>query len=219
MTDGGGNEGNLVRSSIAPLVVLGAALAAACATAPTGPDPAESAITAAGYSACIATLASDAFEGRKPGQAGEEKTLAYLERVDQLGGAGIARRGKPAGVRRLRHRRARVPLERLAGQLARARQGQRGLVRRHEHRIKTGVDSRDHPKGWVEDQVRDYIANRYHQPRDKYDPGWDVSGSVEDLRLLYAVGARVASESRWPTWYPSSEFGPVRERSRAAASR
>jgi Zn-dependent M28 family amino/carboxypeptidase len=85
--------------------------------------------------------------------------------------------------------------------------------------IKTGVDSRDHPKGWAEEQVRDYIANRYHKPGDKYDPGWDVSGSVEDLRLLYAVGARVASESRWPTWYPSSEFGPVRERSRAAALR
>ena len=32
-----------------------------------------------GFRESVATLASDAFEGRKPGQAGEERTLAWIE--------------------------------------------------------------------------------------------------------------------------------------------
>ena len=50
----------------------GAALADGAAHAAT-------AITDAGYRASIAMPASDAFEGRKPGQAGEQKTLDWLE--------------------------------------------------------------------------------------------------------------------------------------------
>ncbi len=56
---------------------LGAALAAA--SADTTPA-ASAAITETGYRAAIKTLASDEFEGRKPGQVGEAKTLAFLER-------------------------------------------------------------------------------------------------------------------------------------------
>ncbi|MCS6947223.1 MAG: M28 family metallopeptidase [Steroidobacteraceae bacterium] len=42
--------------------------------------PGRPAINAATYERHLATLASDEFEGRKPGSAGERKTLAYLER-------------------------------------------------------------------------------------------------------------------------------------------
>ena len=85
--------------------------------------------------------------------------------------------------------------------------------------IKSGVDSRDHPPGWAAAQEADFIANRYHKPADTYDPAWDVSGSLEDLELLYAVGRHVADERRWPQWYPSSEFRAARAASRAPASR
>jgi Zn-dependent M28 family amino/carboxypeptidase len=85
--------------------------------------------------------------------------------------------------------------------------------------VKSGIDSRDHPPGWAEEAVQDYIAHRYHKPADTYEPSWDVSGSLEDLALLYAVGRRVADETRWPAWYPSSEFRAAREASRGPASR
>jgi Zn-dependent M28 family amino/carboxypeptidase len=85
--------------------------------------------------------------------------------------------------------------------------------------VKSGIDSRDHPAGWAEAAVQDYIARRYHKPADTYEPSWDVSGSLEDLALLYAVGRRVADETRWPAWYPSSEFRAAREASRGPASR
>ena len=38
----------------------------------------------------------------------------------------------------------------------------------------------------------DYIANRYHQPGDAFDPKWNLSGMVQDLRLLYMVGSKLS---------------------------
>jgi hypothetical protein len=38
-----------------------------------------------------------------------------------------------------------------------------------------------------------------------------LSGAVEDLRLLVVVGYRVATEDRWPEWYPGTEFKAKRE--------
>ena len=77
----------------------------------------------------------------------------------------------------------------------------------------TGTESRAQPAGWGAEQVADYVAHRYHKPADAYDPAWDVSGSLEDLQLLYAVGNRIANERRWPAWYPASEFRAIREAS------
>jgi Zn-dependent M28 family amino/carboxypeptidase len=56
-----------------PLFVLLAV--SSCATAPHG-DPV---VTPQGIAAHVAELASDAYEGREPGTAGEAKTLAYIE--------------------------------------------------------------------------------------------------------------------------------------------
>jgi Zn-dependent M28 family amino/carboxypeptidase len=81
--------------------------------------------------------------------------------------------------------------------------------------IKSGGDSLTQPAGWIAEREADYLANRYHKPADKYRADWDVSGSLEDLQLLYATGAEVAASSAWPAWYPSSEFRATRERSRA----
>ncbi len=83
--------------------------------------------------------------------------------------------------------------------------------------IKAGSESRDHPAGWVEAWSRDYVANRYHKPSDEYEASWDVSGSLEDLRLLYAVGRRAADDRHWPAWYADSEFRAAREASLKAA--
>jgi Zn-dependent M28 family amino/carboxypeptidase len=114
--------------------------------------------------------------------------------------------------------------------LAADRQPEKGFFFRSDHfnlakhgvpalYIESGSDSRDHPPGWVDAQVQDYIAHRYHKPADRYDPAWDVRGNLEDLALLYAVGRRVADDPGWPAWYPTSEFRAVREASRAAALR
>ena len=53
----------------------------------------------------------------------------------------------------------------------------------------------------------DYIANRYHQPGDAFDPDWDLRGMVQDLRLLYMVGSKLSTGTTpFPQWKPGSDF-------------
>jgi Zn-dependent M28 family amino/carboxypeptidase len=61
-----------------------------------------------------------------------------------------------------------------------------------------------------------YVAERYHKPNDEYADSWNVAGSIEDLKLLFEVGARVANSDTWPEWHEGNEFRAVRDRSAAA---
>lgn len=61
-------------------------------------------------------------------------------------------------------------------------------------------------------QTRDaYVTNDYHKPSDEVRPDWDLSGMVEDVRLFFGVGYRVAQAIDWPEWNPGTEFRAVRE--------
>lgn len=82
--------------------------------------------------------------------------------------------------------------------------------------VKSGAKLRDRPPGTGAALIEDYVRNRYHKPADEYDPAWDVSGSLEDLRLLFEVGVRVANDRGWPDWYEGNEFRAVRTASAAA---
>ena len=36
----------------------------------------------------------------------------------------------------------------------------------------------------------EYRANRYHGPKDEYDPSWNWAGVMQDLQLFYRIGRR-----------------------------
>lgn len=65
--------------------------------------------------------------------------------------------------------------------------------------------------------AQEYGVNRYHKPADVVDPNWDLSGVVEDLEALYAVGRELADGTAWPNWYPGNPFRAVRDADRAPA--
>ncbi|MCL2502821.1 MAG: M28 family peptidase [Bacteroidales bacterium] len=46
-----------------------------------------------------------------------------------------------------------------------------------------------------------YGASTYHQPSDEYHEWWNVSGSLEDIYLYYAIGLRLANDGYFPKWY------------------
>ena len=56
-----------------------------------------------------------------------------------------------------------------------------------------------------------YTTERYHQPSDEYDESWDLSGAVQDLRLFFRVGWRIANEAMWPNWREGNEFRALRD--------
>jgi Zn-dependent M28 family amino/carboxypeptidase len=65
--------------------------------------------------------------------------------------------------------------------------------------------------------AEDYTRNRYHGPKDEYDPKWSWDGAVQDLTIYYQLGRQLADGNAWPNWYPTAEFKAARDRSRAGA--
>ena len=61
-------------------------------------------------------------------------------------------------------------------------------------------------------KVRDnWTSNVYHTPKDVVTPEWDLSGAAQDLKLLLAVGYRVAQADKLPEWKPGNEFKATRD--------
>ena len=57
-----------------------------------------------------------------------------------------------------------------------------------------------------------YGKERYHGPKDEYDPAtWKLDGVVEDLELLYGVGQQLAGGDAWPNWYEGNPFKANRD--------
>ncbi len=79
--------------------------------------------------------------------------------------------------------------------------------------IENGSVSVEHGEKWGEEQKKDYNDNRYHAPADEYSPSWDLSGSIEDMQLLFDVGLKLSNESTFPGWQKGSEFKAIREKS------
>ncbi|RMF59767.1 MAG: M28 family peptidase [Calditrichaeota bacterium] len=77
---------------------------------------------------------------------------------------------------------------------------------------KMGIDHVSKGAEWTLQQVNDWVKNHYHKPSDEYDPEtWDLTGAVDDIRLLFRVGYQLSMETRFPNWYPGNEFRALRD--------
>jgi len=83
--------------------------------------------------------------------------------------------------------------------------------------VTVGMDHVEHGEEWTQKQVQQYTENHYHQPSDEYDPGWDLSGMVEDLQLLFRIGCRLATDDTFPNWKEGTEFRLKRDLDMQAA--
>jgi Zn-dependent M28 family amino/carboxypeptidase len=82
-----------------------------------------------------------------------------------------------------------------------------------------GIDHVEHGEAWTLEKRDKYIAEKYHKPSDNYDPNWDLSGAVDDLRLLFKIGHRLSMEKTFPNWKEGSEFKAKRDAEMAAAQK
>jgi len=82
--------------------------------------------------------------------------------------------------------------------------------------IEVGEDSFEHGREWGAARQREYIAERYHSPRDEYDPDWDLGGAALNLLLYFDVGRQLSMIDRFPNWYPGNEFRQIRDASAAS---
>ena len=77
-----------------------------------------------------------------------------------------------------------------------------------------GIDHVEHGPDWTLRQQEAWIAAHYHKPSDEYDPAWDLTGAVDDLELLFAVGHGLAASDHWPNWNDGNEFRAARDAAR-----
>ncbi len=67
------------------------------------------------------------------------------------------------------------------------------------------------PEGWGKEQLDAWTEKHYHQRSDEYDPSWDLSGAVVDVRLLFHVGWMAANANEMQSWSAGDEFEAARK--------
>jgi Zn-dependent M28 family amino/carboxypeptidase len=74
-----------------------------------------------------------------------------------------------------------------------------------------GVDFVGQPPEYSVKVRNEYTERDYHKPSDIVRADWDMSGAREDMKLLFAVGFRVAEADTMPEWKSGNEFRAKRE--------
>jgi Zn-dependent M28 family amino/carboxypeptidase len=67
------------------------------------------------------------------------------------------------------------------------------------------------PPEYSQQKRDEYTVNDYHKPSDEVKPDWDLSGAVEDTRVLFKVGYMVSQTTAMPTWKEGTEFKAKRD--------
>ena len=83
------------------------------------------------------------------------------------------------------------------------------------HFLHPGADYVGQPPDYGQRMRDRYTTQDYHKVSDEVKPDWDLSGAVDDVRLLTATGVAVANGAAFPAWKAGTEFKAVRERALA----
>ncbi|MET0462147.1 MAG: M28 family metallopeptidase [Chitinophagaceae bacterium] len=77
----------------------------------------------------------------------------------------------------------------------------------------SGVDVIGKGKAFGEAKKDEYTEKNYHRPSDEYTPDkWVLDGAIDDLKLFFQVGKKLAFGEKWPEWKIGSEFKALREK-------
>jgi hypothetical protein len=74
----------------------------------------------------------------------------------------------------------------------------------------SGLDVVGKPEGWGKAQREAWTETHYHRPSDELGPEWNLEGAVQDTRLAFLLGYRVAQQEQMPRWNKGDEFEAVR---------
>lgn len=70
-----------------------------------------------------------------------------------------------------------------------------------------GIDVVGKGKEYGEKIHAEYQDKHYHRPSDEYDAAtWTLAGGLDDLKLMFEVGKRIAFGDKVPGWKEGSEF-------------
>ncbi len=76
-----------------------------------------------------------------------------------------------------------------------------------------GIEVIGKESGFGEKRDAEYTEKHYHRPSDEFDAAtWSFEGGIDDLKLFFQVGKRLAFEEKMPQWKDGSEFKGIREK-------
>ncbi|MFO7448260.1 MAG: M28 family metallopeptidase [Ignavibacteriaceae bacterium] len=77
---------------------------------------------------------------------------------------------------------------------------------------KGGVEHIEKGEKWMREKRNEWTEKYYHKPGDEYDPSWwDLSGMVDDIKLLFNTGLKLAMDDKFPNWRDGNEFKSERD--------
>jgi Zn-dependent M28 family amino/carboxypeptidase len=79
--------------------------------------------------------------------------------------------------------------------------------------VNEGMKYAGHPLEWGEQQAKDYVEHRYHQPSDEYQPTMDFTGDAKIARFGFALGWSAANLPNLVQWQAGDEFEAIRKSS------
>jgi hypothetical protein len=78
--------------------------------------------------------------------------------------------------------------------------------------INNGIDVEGKGKEYGQKIDDEYNEKNYHRPSDSFDAAtWTMAGGIDDLKLLFQVGKRLAFAAKMPEWKTGSEFKSIRD--------
>ncbi|MCP4102616.1 MAG: M28 family peptidase [Lentisphaerae bacterium] len=79
--------------------------------------------------------------------------------------------------------------------------------------VRGNCDHAKNGKDWAHKKEKEWLANNYHKPTDEYDASWwDFTNIVDDAKLAFRIGFKLANENTFPKWNNNSEFKSIREK-------
>jgi Zn-dependent M28 family amino/carboxypeptidase len=78
-----------------------------------------------------------------------------------------------------------------------------------------GRDFVNRPPDWGRTEAEEYLANRYHQPSDEYDPDFRYEGLLQQIAVMTRLAWTLAGNLAFPVWNENSEFRQAGERLQA----
>lgn len=70
-----------------------------------------------------------------------------------------------------------------------------------------------------EELMAAYSMTKYHKPGDEIEPDlWDLAGVAQDVTVYLMAGLALATDTRWPNWYPENEFRATRDAMRRSSN-
>jgi Zn-dependent M28 family amino/carboxypeptidase len=78
--------------------------------------------------------------------------------------------------------------------------------------FRSGYEHFDRPAGWGMTKDDEWTRIYYHQPCDEVEAWWNLTGHVQDVRLLAEMVLAIANQEEMPDWVRGDEFAGIRSK-------